>query len=81
VSYGASVCVGCKAEVRYGNTLGALGAAFIGAVVAGYVVQWILPASLGVFSLLTFIVVLFWLGAVLLKNTSTQVNFSRRYRR
>ncbi len=80
VSYGASVCVGCKAEVKYGNAIGAAGLALIAALITGFFVQWILPRSLGASSVLTFVAVFVWVFAVLRKKFVNDVRFSRRYR-
>ncbi|WP_133117859.1 hypothetical protein [Burkholderia ubonensis] len=80
VSYGASVCIGCKAEVKYGNPLGAAGLALIAALFAGFLVQRILPRSLGAASVLAFVAVFVWVFVVLRKKFVNDVRFSRRYR-
>ncbi|KHK58681.1 hypothetical protein PI87_02770 [Ralstonia sp. A12] len=80
VPYGAFVCVGCKAEVKYGNTLLAVGLALIAALIAGFFVQWILPRALGIVSVWTFIAIFVWLLIVLRRKFATEVRFNRRYR-
>lgn len=80
VPHGAAVCVGCKAEIRYGNTGLAAFIAFIAAMVAGFAAQWLLPRSLGLVSILMFSAVFVWLFILLRRWFANDVRFNRRYR-
>jgi hypothetical protein len=74
IPYGATVCCGCQAEVRYGPPSGLLGAVVVIPILIGlFVIQ-------GIDGLLLGVIVGIGLGFALKKAMKSRVVFSRHYR-
>ncbi len=81
VPYGARVCVGCQAEIRYGNTGLAAFLAVGAALIPGFAAQRLLSKSFEFVSTLVFATVAVWLFVALRRYFAADVRFTRRYRR
>ena len=94
IPYGATVCWGCQAEVRYGIPSGSGCLVFIGSVVAAFVMTLVVGAvaksagvdkdNEGIFGLVGgagTLFISFYLWRWWKRRHRTQINFKRYYRK
>lgn len=80
VPYGAKVCRGCQAELKYGPSVKMQLSVFVAAVVVGSIVGHVLPRSMSLIGWVSFIGVFFLLYKWMNRVHGDRVIFKRIYR-